>query len=70
MPRQPQTPWEKLLRQAQQQGSLDASENVRYPKLMPELLEALGVKTKLHPGQLATLKSVYRAGFSLGGDWA
>ena len=64
--RQPESPWEKLLRRAQAQGSLDASEGCRYPKMMPQILEALSIRVKLDPGQLATLKSVYKAGFDLG----
>ena len=66
MPRQPESPWEKLLRRAQAQGVLDAREGIRRPMQMPQLVDALGVKVTLSPGQLADLKSMYQAGFSLG----
>ena len=63
MPRKPESPYERLLRRALALGTLDAQEGGR-PQQMPQILDALGLKTKLHPSQLAEIKSCYGAGFT------
>ena len=50
MPRKIESPWEKTLRRAQAQGVLDAQEGLHFPKRIPQILDALGIRVKLDLG--------------------
>jgi hypothetical protein len=64
--RKPLSPWERKLVEAQKLGSLDVKEGVRYPKVVPQILEALGIRQKLGVSDLTILKSMYLAGYYTG----
>lgn len=59
-------PLTRLLKQAQRLGSLDKAEGQRRPKLLPQVIEALGIKTAIGMDTRMMIQSMYQAGFTTG----
>ena len=55
-----------VLKQAQRLGTLDKAEGQHRPKLLPQVLDRLGVKLALTPEGRGMVMSMYRAGFDCG----
>lgn len=57
-----------LLKQAQRLGALDKAQGPRggRPKMLPLVIEALGIKTKIGMDVRMMIQSMYQAGFTTG----